>query len=293
MSQASHEQKPIVPREKLDFGLDQDIPRHWMGGDPFKTRFFDAMSTVFPVGERFFIVSVRNYKDRVADPQLQHEVKGFTRQEAQHSMVHLQYNERLKAQGVNIDAISQRLEDGLFGDVQRLFSERHRLAMTAAFEHLTAMMCTCFFERRELLDLSDPRIRAVFAWHAIEEVEHKAVAFDVLEQAAGAGYWPRVLAMMQVTFGFPIFIAVILHHMLKVDGHGFFKRLGLWAKGLWWFWKPGGLFSNTWGYYFSYYRPGFHPWQNREMPSYGIWLKTFEGTGDAVAAGNALHAAGA
>ena len=78
----------------------------------------------------------------------------------------------------------------------------------------------------------------------------------------------------------------------EADGYGFFRRLGLWAKGLWWFWKPGGLFSNTWGYYFSYYRPGFHPWQQQEMPSYGVWLQTFERTGDAVAAGNALHAAG-
>lgn len=288
----THETKPITPREKLDFGLDGDIPRYWMGGDPFKTRFFDAMSTLFPVGERFFITSVRNYRDGITDPKLMQEVKDFTRQEAQHSMVHLQYNERLKSQGINVDAISQTLEEALFGRVQRIFSKRHRLAMTAAFEHLTAMMCTCFFERRELLEVSDPRVRAIYAWHAIEEVEHKAVAYDVLNDVARAGYLPRVLAMIQVSFGFPLFVAGVMDHMLRVDGYGFFRRLGMWARGLWWFWKPGGLFWNTWGYYFSYYRPGFHPWQNREMPSYGTWLQTFERTRDPVAAGNALHAAG-
>jgi len=87
---------PIVPREHLDFGLDGDIPKYWMGNDPFKTRFFDAMSTLFPMGEKFFITSVREFRDQVTSPQLQQEVKDFTRQEAQHSLVHRQYNERLK-----------------------------------------------------------------------------------------------------------------------------------------------------------------------------------------------------
>ena len=283
---------PITPRESLDFRLDEDIPRHWMEGDPFKTRFFDAMSTLFPVGERFFITSVRAYRERITDAQLQQDVKDFTRQEAQHSLVHLRYNERLRAQGVDIDDITRGLEAGLFDRVPRLFSERHRLAMTAAFEHLTAMMCTCFFERRELLEGSDPRIRAVFAWHAIEEVEHKAVAFDVLTKVAQAGWWPRARAMAQVSLGFPLIVAVILNHMLRVDGYSRRQRLGLWIKGLWWFHKPGGLFWNTWRYYLSYYRPGFHPWQLQEMPSYGTWLQTYERTHDPVVAGNALHAAG-
>ena len=65
-----HEQQtppPIVPREKLDFGLDGDIPKYWLDNDPFKTRFFDALSTLFPVGEKFFITCVRDFKDRIND----------------------------------------------------------------------------------------------------------------------------------------------------------------------------------------------------------------------------------
>ncbi len=52
--------KQIVPRKGPDFGLDGDIPRHWFGGDAFKTRFFDAMSLLFPEGEKFFIQCVRD-----------------------------------------------------------------------------------------------------------------------------------------------------------------------------------------------------------------------------------------
>ncbi len=284
---------PIVPREKLDFGLDDaDIPRYWMDNDPFKTRFFDAMSTLFPQGEKFFITSVREFKDDITDPQLQQEVRDFTRQEAQHSMIHRQFNDRLAAQGVDIDYINRELEKHFFERMPRFTSRYQRLSATAALEHLTAMMCTCFFERKELLDTSDPRVRAMYAWHAIEEVEHKAVAYDVLTKVAKVAYPRRVLSMMIVTFGFPITVATIMNHMFKVDGFSFVERVKLWAKGLWWFYKPGGLFPPTLGYYFAYYKPGFHPWKVKEMPSYGTWLETYQATGNAIAAGNALHAAG-
>lgn len=136
---------PIVPREKLDFGLDDaDIPRYWMDNDPFKTRFFDAMSTLFPQGEKFFITSVREFKDDITDPQLQQEVRDFTRQEAQHSMIHRQFNDQLAAQGVDIDYINHELEKHFFERMPRFTSRYQRLSATAALEHLTAMMCTCF-----------------------------------------------------------------------------------------------------------------------------------------------------
>ena len=91
-------------------------------------------------------------------------------------------------------------------------------AATAAFEHLTAMMCTCFFERRELLETSDPRVRAMYAWHAVEEVEHKAVAFDVLTKVAKVSYFRRIFSMLLVSIGFPITVMLIMNHMLQVDG---------------------------------------------------------------------------
>jgi len=283
---------PIVPREHLDFGLEGDIPKYWMDNDPFKTRFFDARSTLFPQGEKFFITSVREFKDAITSIKLQQEVKDFTRQEAQHSLVHRQYNERLKKQGIEIDAINRQLEQRLFIDTPKVTTPTQRLAVTSALEHLTSMMCTSFFERRELLDKSDARVRALYAWHAIEEVEHKAVAFDVLTQVAKAGYWQRNLAMLTVSFGFPVTVATIMNHMFKVDGFSRWQRAKMWARGLWWFYKPGGLFIPTLGYYLAYYKPGFHPWKVKEMPSYGTWLQTFERTGDPIAAGNALHAAG-
>lgn len=282
----------IVPRENLDFGLDGDIPKYWMAGDPFKTRFFDAMSTLFPMGEKFFIMSVREFQAETTDPTLKQEVRDFIRQEAQHTLVHKQYNERLKQQGIDVDMLEKEEADFLFNQLPKFTNRTQRLAATAALEHLTSMMCTCFFERRDLLEQSDPRIRAMYAWHAIEEVEHKAVAFDVLTKVAKANWFRRNISMFFVSFGFPFRVASILDYMLRCDGFTLRQRLGMWMKGLWWFYKPGGLFLPTLGYYFAYYKPGFHPWKVKEMPSYGKWVEVFKETGDPIAAGNALHAAG-
>ncbi|MDR3417573.1 MAG: metal-dependent hydrolase [Nevskia sp.] len=287
------ERHAIVPREKLDFGLDGDIPRFWFGGDPFKTRFFDALSTLFPEGEKYFITCVRDYRDRITDPALLQEVRDFTRQEGQHGMVHTQFNNRLQQQGINVPYLLERQNAVMFGFFRRFFSRGYTLAQTAASEHMTAIMAHSFFARREVLEHTDPRIRAMYAWHAIEEIEHKAVAFDVMQKVAKVGYFTRIMAMLHVSFGLPLHTFVILSYMLKVDGFGFFRRTGMWLRGLWWLYKPGGLYAPVLGHYFAYYKPGFHPWKQGQMRTYDTWVDTFDRTRDPVAAGNALHAAGA
>lgn len=287
---AVHKPHPIVPREKLDFGLDGDIPRYWFGGDAFKTRFFDAMSTIFPEGERFFIMCVRDFRDQVSDPQMLQEIKDFIRQEGQHGMIHNQFNDRLKAQGIDVDKLEAFQRKNMTEFVRRLHSKEYTLAMTAASEHMTAIMAHSFFERREVLESADPRMRAMYAWHAMEEVEHKAVAFDVMQKVAKVGYLRRVLAMLNVSIAFPIHTFLIVRYMLKVDGFSAWQRAGLFAKGLWWLYKPGGLFSSVLGHYAEYYKPGFHPWQSGQLRSYEVWLRTFEATGDPILAGEALQA---
>lgn len=282
----------IVPRTKLDFDLQGDIPKFWFGGDAFKTRFFDAMSTMFPEGERFFINCVRDFRDQVTDPELQQEIKDFIRQEGQHGIVHNQFNDRLRAQGIDVDAI-ERLERRFFdGYLRKWIPKKHTLALTAASEHMTAIMAHSFFERKEVLEAADPRMRAMYAWHAMEEVEHKAVAFDVMQKIAKVWYPRRILAMIEVSISFPIHTFLILNYMLKKDGFGFFQRAKMWASGLWWLYKPGGLFSSVIGHYAAYYKPGFHPWDTGQMDSYQIWLDTLNHTGDPILAGQALHAAG-
>ncbi|HEX5372573.1 MAG TPA: metal-dependent hydrolase [Aquabacterium sp.] len=263
----------IIPREHLDFGLDGDIPRFWLAGDPFKTRLFDAMSTLFPVGERFFITCVRDFKDRITDPKLQQQIKDFTRQEAQHSMLHTRYNQRLADQGIGVDRILEGQERRLFGIIRKKLSREFSLGITAAAEHITAIMADAFVERHHILDGADDRIRALYVWHAMEEMEHKAVAYDVLTGVAQASYLTRVLSMLLVTILFPFHVFRIMRHMLQVDGFSRWERTRIWAKGLWWLYKPGGVFLPLLGQYFSYLKPGFHPWDEPVVPCYPEWSR--------------------
>jgi hypothetical protein len=281
---------PIVPREKLDFDLDGDIPKHWLNNDAFKTRFFDAMSTLFPVGEKFFISCVRDFKDQITDPKLLEDIKDFTRQEAQHGMLHTRYNNRLKSQGIAVDTILQKQERRLFGLLRKRLSPEFTLGITTASEHITSIMADCFVERPEIFEGADHRMRALYVWHAMEEMEHKGVAYDVLVDVAKSSYLNRIGSMLLVTVIFPYHVYRIMAHMLQADGFSRWERTKIWAKGLWWLYKPGGVFMPVFAKYFEYLKPGFHPWQTPVVSSYEPWLRLLKETGDPVEAGNLLVA---
>ena len=279
----------IVPRKGPDLGLDGDIPRYWLGGDAFKTRFFDAMSVLFPEGEKFFIACVRDYRDQIQDPELRAQVKDFMYQEGQHGMVHTQFNDRLKAQGIGVDHILEEQKRIMFGFFRKKLPKVYTLGQTAAAEHMTALMAHGFFSAG-LMNDADPRIRAMYAWHAVEEIEHKAVAYDVFKKVARGSYLTRVLSMLQVSLTFPLHVFMIMAHMFRVDGVK--NSFSLWARGLWWLYGWGGLYPRLLPHYLAYFIPGFHPWQHGDMTVYRRWTQRFHETGgDAIAAADAVATA--
>jgi predicted metal-dependent hydrolase len=244
------------------------------------------MSLLFPEGEKFFIACVRDFRDQIADPELQQQVKDFMYQEGQHGMVHTAFNNRIKAQGVDVDKVLQKQKDIMFGFFRKYFSRRWTLGQTAAAEHMTALMAHGFFSSG-IMSKADPRVRAMYAWHAIEEIEHKAVAYDVLTQVAKAGYLIRILSFIQTTFTFPFHVFMVMRHMFKVDGVK--NSFALWLKGLWWLYGWGGLYPRLMPHYLAYFIPGFHPWKFGDMRIYEAWERAFKETGgNAIAAGDAV-----
>ncbi|RZI83230.1 MAG: metal-dependent hydrolase [Rubrivivax sp.] len=280
----------ITSRDKLDFQLDETLPRHWFGGDPFKTRYFDAMSISFPDGERFFMMAVRAFKDNITDPALLEEIKEFNRQEGQHGVVHARFNDLLRHQGIDVDKLLRINRYIQFEIYWKYFTKSFNLAATAALEHLTATMVYGFFDKSPVMASADPRVRAMYAWHAIEELEHKAVAFDVMQKGAGVGYVSRCLAMVISTFNFTLQTLLIANYMLKVDGFSRWQRVKIVGKGLGWLYGRQGVFTGLVGHFLSYFKPGFHPNKVAISPSYQRWTAAFEHhQGDPIAAGNALY----
>lgn len=191
----------IITRSGLDFGITKDISKYWFDGDPFKSRLFDVHSLITPSGERFFIKCLHAYKDHISDEQLKDDVKKFIFQEGQHSIQHGASNERFKAQGIDVDSIASKLQKETDEASLRL-PKKFALAVTAASEHITTVTAYTVLERPELFAGADPNIYSLYAWHCIEEFEHRSVCFDVMQKVAGAGYFTRVIALLIATMLF-------------------------------------------------------------------------------------------
>lgn len=284
--------EPIIVRKNLDFGLtEDDIPKYWMAGDAFKTRVMDAVQSTFPDGERYFISSVRAFREDIEDPELRSEVKDFMSQEGQHGIVHTDFNARLGRQGIAIDKFTENTKSITNKRLKR-YSAGYNVALTAALEHFTAMMADLFFAEKEMLAGADQRVRAMFAWHAIEEMEHKAVAYDVMQKVAKVGYFKRTLAMTHATLSFTLFTLIAPWFMLGMDGYSVPKRLGMYAKNLGWLLGlRKGIIGRMLPMIFKYYKPGFHPNHIPSVHNYPDWSESYSKEQDPIAAAETMYAA--
>jgi predicted metal-dependent hydrolase len=179
----------------------ETLPRHYVGGDLVMSHVVTVLSAMFPEGEDFFVRSVRNYRDRIVDPELKRQVAGFIGQEAMHGREHRTFNARLRDLGYPTHQIDRGVKRG-FAIGERVLPKRTQLAITAALEHYTATLAEVLLsdERaRAMLDVDE--VRSLFLWHALEESEHKAVAFDVYENVSGNDF-VRIAVMRAVTAGF-------------------------------------------------------------------------------------------
>lgn len=205
-----------VPRPRSP-GLDLDapLPRHWFGGNVAATHVANGVNLLFPAGERFFVRSVRHYLDRVDDPLLRAQVKGFFGQEGRHAKEHEDLFRALERQGYDVARFLALYERVAYGIIERVAPPSLRLATTAACEHFTALLAENALRLR-ILDAAHPTLRALLLWHAAEEIEHRAVAFDVLARVA-PGYGLRVAGLAMATACLGGFWALGTMHLLAQE----------------------------------------------------------------------------
>lgn len=235
-------------------------PRHWFEGDAFRTRFLESMSLLAPEAERFFIGTVRERLDGIADPALRARCAAFIREEGEHSLDHHRFNARLGEQGLDPAGILRPVR-ALTDAARRWLSRDLRLAVTAAGEHVSAVLSRLFLETRAADGIRDATARALYLRHAREELGHRDVAYDLL-QACGVGYASRIVALLAVSLATPLCVVWVVHRLLAADA----PRWRHWLRGLPWllglrggFLVPRTLVAG----YLRYFRPGFHP--GREM----------------------------
>ena len=249
----------IRPRD-IAFLHDSPHPRRWLNGDPIATAFFNALSASFPQGERFFMDAVRPYRDTV-DPKLREQVAVFTAQEAVHSREHRLFNNTLAAQGYDLERIDAYLKRRF--DFGRKLPRLNRLCATIALEHFTAILAHAILSDDVYLAGAPSEIKRMWQWHAIEEIEHKAVAFDTYLEVTRRftplrRWWMRCVSMIMITLMFFQFIGYGVREFFRQDGINTFRS---WRALFRYLWLKPGLMRCVAPSYFAYYKPRFHPWR--------------------------------
>ncbi|HET8730338.1 MAG TPA: metal-dependent hydrolase [Moraxellaceae bacterium] len=183
-----------IPPRHMRFEFPADADRFcFYGGNSLASSLFAVFSAIFPPGERFFVESVRHFRDRLRDPVLDAQVSGFIGQEAFHGREHEQLNNWFRERGYDM-ATSDRLIRFSLGLLE-LLPASQQLACTALMEHFTAELAEEWLTNMEFRAGADPRMLQLWSWHALEELEHKAVAFDVHERVSQQPYAERMLAV--------------------------------------------------------------------------------------------------
>ena len=198
-----------VPTRRISFEESlRDLPKHFAAdGDLLLSHLAASLSAVFPDGEEFFVRSVRHYRDQLTDPQLKRQVAGFIGQEALHGREHRAFNDRLAELGYPTKRFERFTKKGL-AVRERLLPATSNLAATAALEHFTATLAELILTSEQTRELfGHDEVRNLFLWHALEESEHKAVAFDVY-RAIGGTERMRVTTMKILRYSFVIGMAV-------------------------------------------------------------------------------------
>ncbi len=263
-----------IPPRRIDFNFSaENVPRYYVGNDPFLTTFVTALSSLFPEGEFFFVEAVRHYRDRITDPALKADVSGFIGQEALHSLAHKAFNDAATVQGFQVDKLDRDIGN-LLRLVKRVAPPIFQLAVTAGLEHYTAIFTEMLLKREDVMELFSPEIRNLYLWHSVEENEHKNVAFDVYQTVSGS-YFLRAGVMIPTTV---IFFAVIFGfqaRLLAKDGQLLNVRQNI--KGLNYIFGFKGVFSTLLPKYLDWFKPNFHPSHHDTDALLERWRETLFG----------------
>lgn len=256
------------------FGRGQQTARWWLNGDPYQTAIYNALSATFPKGETHFVESVRNFRHH-ADERLAGEIKAFTTQEVIHSREHSAFNKRAADAGYDMSLLEQRVDESL-----GLLAQRPPIAgliSTMCLEHFTGIIAHELLANSRHLAGADQATADLWRWHAVEEIEHKGVAYDTW--LASTAHWPRFkrwkvksLMMLLVTRNFVVHRTEGATELLRQDGLTGWKAV---LRLQWALWGRPGIFRKVAAAWFKFFLPGFHPWNEDDRALIKGWEQTY------------------
>ena len=262
----NHQTLDVSPR-KVTFPFTAIKNKYFFNGNSIKTCFLAGLSSTFPPGESEFIESVRNYRDKIDNPNLAKQVKGFIGQEGHHSHQHKKINQALFDLGFDAPALETQMSKIIEKRVKSL-NPKTRLAITVCMEHLTAILAEYILETPEVFDGLEEPARQLMFWHAVEEIEHKAVAFDVYMECEG----DRALLQKVMKFAIKIFFWRMFTFTLKLLWQN--KKIPSWSEikeFKQFLYGEIGLITQLKAPFKTFAEPDFHPWQTNSLKLIDKW----------------------
>lgn len=256
----------------VSFNFDE-VPKHWVLNNPVSTHFVNSMHIVFPEGEKFFIRSVRKFAKDVKDEQLKKDIKAFCGQEGIHAREHERFWEVMEQQGLKPEKYANFLSKAAFkgrfsvenilvnglNKVSPRLGDKLGLSVTAGLEHYTAILANALFHEPVFTNgHMAPQMLELLHWHASEEIEHKAVCFDVMKEVDDS-YALKVAGMGVATVMLWSYIgmgqAYFLYQDKDIQWKGMASKSGEFANKIVFGEIGKGLAAN----FLKYFKKDFHP----------------------------------
>jgi predicted metal-dependent hydrolase len=259
----------IKPR-RMAFDTSAPMQKFAFENNSLISTFFYALSALFPDGERFFIHSVRNYRDDIKDNILKEQIRGFIGQEAHHGVSHEALNKAIENMGFPMERIVGRLHKRVA--FLKSLSRERQLAMTVAMEHFTASLAEFLLKNPEILDGAAPVVRKMLLWHAVEEIEHKAVAFDVYREHVNDEFMrKRVMVFAMIS----LFSRLAMYQVWLLRSQRHFPSWREWKEAAVFFWGKKGVLRDNMKGLAKFFRTGFHPWDIDQNYLIEDWEKRY------------------
>lgn len=267
----STSQPPEITVRRMAFDMNEPMRDFAIANNSLISTFFYALSAMFPEGERFFIHSVRHYRDQVTDPVLKEQIRGFIGQEAHHGHSHEGLNDKLVSMGFPVDQVVQTMEKRV--RFLKKLSPPRQLALTVAMEHFTATLAEQILDNPVYYTDIDPTLRNMLIWHAVEEIEHKAVAFDVYRQFVDNEFMRKRVMVLAVS---SLLVRLAKHQVQLLIAKKHMPSWKEWKQAFHFFWnKDHGMMRHSMKAIIPFFRTGFHPWDIDQSALIDGWQERF------------------
>jgi uncharacterized protein len=253
----------------LDADLDSPFELHWNGGQAFSSQMFNALSMSFPIGEQYFIDSLRAGVQALPEqqrPQWTAALKEFIGQEAIHRNLHGKFNAGLQ-QHYLVNHWAARSERRLLR--RQTMTALNHVAVTIAYEHVTAVLAAALLAHPHWLAGAPRRIQLLWQWHAAEELEHCAVAFE-LGQALQLSTARRLFWTAWVLLEFHRDLTLQILDNLRRSGT--LWRWSTWRGAAGWLFGRRGVAAAVSVALLAALRPGYTPAKLAASTLAGKWL---------------------